>query len=198
MLGVAPLVAQIPLVFAAGLLVGYAISSTVSILRLQGARSLVFTLGLAVSIESVYLEVFGPESKIVPPVIESTFRMGIIEVETYKLVSAVVSWLIIASLHLTFYKTSRGLRLVASMDSRELALSLGVNVDKMRTVIAMISGSIVCLAGFITAPIIQPYYLNGLTILVLSLIVVVAGGLGNIAGGLIASIALYSTEGLLA
>lgn len=183
---------------AAGFSLSFLVARTTSFLGILGSRLLLFTLGLAVIMESLYLEVFGPESKVVKPVVEGSISIYGLQVEGYRLIAAVFAWAVISIVHLTLYKTRRGLVLVASMGDKELASYIGVNVKRSEVNVSMLSGSITCMAGFVSAPIIQPYYLNGLLILVLSLIVVVAGGLGNLIGGLVASMLLYSIEGALA
>lgn len=97
------------------------------------------------------------------------------------IVLAVTLWLLIDRTHL-------GALVRASVDDEEIARSIGIDVDRLATMLFAFTGFLVGMGGAFGAPLLGGYPGVEWEILTLTLIVVVVGGLGSIAGAFIGSL----------
>jgi branched-subunit amino acid ABC-type transport system permease component len=71
---------------------------------------------------------------------------------------------------------------------------LGINIDKRFTIMFGIAAAVAGLAGVMYTPINSPNYHMGMDFLVLSFVVVVVGGMGSLAGAVLAGFLLGILE----
>ena len=93
-------------------------------------------------------------------------------------------------LYVVVARTRVGSLVRATVDDRDMVATLGVNPFMVRTGVLAAGGALAGLAGALGAPIIGPGPRTGDLVLMLSLVVVVLGGLGSIGGALVAAIAV--------
>jgi branched-chain amino acid transport system permease protein len=108
----------------------------------------------------------------------------------YRLALIVVAALIAAALGLIVTRTRAGHFVRATVDDREMVAMLGVSPFTVRTSVLAGAGALAGLAGALGAPVIGPGPRTADLVLMLSLVVVVLGGLGSIAGALVAALAV--------
>jgi branched-chain amino acid transport system permease protein len=82
----------------------------------------------------------------------------------------------------------------AGMQDRETVGLLGINIDKRFTIMFGLAAAVAGLAGVMYTPINSPNYHMGMDFLVLSFVVVVVGGMGSLAGAVIAGFLLGILE----
>ena len=149
-----------------------------------------FTIGLVfVMISSVTL-IIGPENQplLLPPYLQGQINLGFVEYRTYSIVLIVVGTLIMLGLWLGFERTRIGAQIRAAVDNRRMTESLGINIDRLFTIVFAFGGGMAALGGGLGAEFLglDPQY--ALKYLVFFLIVVAVGGLGKITGVFYASL----------
>jgi branched-chain amino acid transport system permease protein len=108
----------------------------------------------------------------------------------YRLALIAVAALIAAGLALVVARTRVGSLVRATVDDREMVAMLGVDPFVVRTGVLAAGGALAGLAGALGAPIIGPGPRTADLVLLLSLVVVVLGGMGSIGGALVAAVAV--------
>lgn len=97
------------------------------------------------------------------------------------LLCAVFVWLLLE-------RTLIGATVRAGVDDREMVISMGINIRWVFALIFGLGSGLAGLAGVVAAPILSIYSQMGVSILVLTFVVVVLGGLGNVKGSFFAAI----------
>lgn len=186
--------------FIPALIVGFVVIAAFSVVmerlfysKLYRAAELdqvLFTIGLVfVMISSVTLLV-GPENQplILPPYLQGQINLGFVEYRTYSIVLIVVGTLIMLGLWLGFERTRIGAQIRAAVDNRRMTESLGINIDRLFTIVFAFGSGMAALGGGLGAEFLglDPQY--ALKYLVYFLIAVSVGGLGRVTGVFYASL----------
>ena len=108
-------------------------------------------------------------------------------VPVYRLFLIGVAIVLAVTLWLLIERTVLGALVRASVDDEEIARSIGIDVDRLATMLFAFTGFLVGMGGAFGAPLLGGYPGVEWEILTLTLIVVVVGGLGSIAGAFIGS-----------
>ena len=90
--------------------------------------------------------------------------------------------------------TTFGMVVRAGMADRETVGMLGVNIDRRFTIMFGVAAAVAGLAGVMYTPINPPNYHMGMDFLVISFVVVVVGGMGSLAGAVLAGLLLGILE----
>jgi len=85
-------------------------------------------------------------------------------------------------------KTRVGSMVRAGMDNKEMAMGLGINMERVFGLVFFVASFIAGLAGVLGAQLLGVYNALGLEILLLALIVVIVGGVGSVQGALLGGI----------
>ena len=101
---------------------------------------------------------------------------------SYRLFVIAVGLLIFFVLYLGLERTRLGAVVRAGVDEREIAMSLGLNIELAFFVVFCLGCGLAGLAGVVAAPVFSVYPGMDMSILVLTLIVVVIGGPGSLRG----------------
>ena len=118
----------------------------------------------------------------------------------YRLFVSAACLAVAALLYLVIQKTRLGMRVRAGNSNREMAQSLGVNIDRLFMLIFAFGVVLAALAGMLAAPLSSVYPGMGNQILILCFVVVVIGGIGSIKGAFVGAllIGLVDTVGKIA
>jgi branched-chain amino acid transport system permease protein len=155
-------------------------------------------VGISFILQQIVLGTYGGiPKKIVNPWPVSFNFLGV-DYPGYRFLVAFISVLILTGLWFFLYRTSYGILVRASMQDREMASAMGIDVNKVLITTFVIGSVLASLGGVLAAPINQVFYLMGNDVILLCFIVVIIGGLGSLKGTLIASLSLCSLEGVLA
>jgi len=181
-----PKIAGVLLAVALGALVGVAkFRLIVKPLKGNHVAVEIATLILAVVIQAAVVLAFGDSSKILQPIIPGVWRVGGAAVTNNMLVAALSSWVILIGLYLFVRRTHTGRAIEAvSMDVKGAAIS-GVDPDHMNLITWAISGALGAAAGVFFASYTQLYPGMWVAPLIISVAVVIVGGIGSIWGTLI-------------
>ncbi len=162
------------------------------------STTMIATVGISFIIQQIVLGTYGGiPKKIINPWPVSFNFLGV-DYPGYRFVIAGISILILVGLYFFLYRTSYGILVRASMQDREMASAMGIDVNKVLITTFVIGSVLAALGGVLAAPINQVFYLMGNDVILLSFIVVIIGGLGSLKGTLIAALSLCSLEGVLA
>lgn len=162
------------------------------------STSMIATVGISFIIQQIALGTYGGIPKKISNPWPMSFNFLGVDYPGYRFLVACISILILAGLWLFLYRTSYGILLRASMQDREMASAMGIDVNKILITTFVLGSVLAAVGGVLAAPIYQVFYLMGHDVILLSFIVVIIGGLGSLKGTLIAALALCSIEGVMA
>ncbi|MEU8328882.1 branched-chain amino acid ABC transporter permease [Micromonospora sp. NPDC048839] len=156
------------------------------------------TFGVALAGGSLLVAGFGPDDPRVqvPAVLEGSVVLAGHRYAAYRLVFIVVAAVLAAVLYLVVRRTRAGMLVRAAVDDPEMVACLGVSPARIRIGVLAAAGALAGAAGVLGAPIIGPGTDTADTVLLLSLVVVVLGGLGSMGGTLLAALAIGEIQTL--
>ncbi|MGH7860643.1 MAG: branched-chain amino acid ABC transporter permease, partial [Candidatus Dormibacteraceae bacterium] len=124
----------------------------------------------------------------VPDHLQGRLVLGSLSLSRYRAFVIVVALLLMLLLWLMMGRTRIGATVRACIDDREIAGIMGINVDRVFTLMFGFAGLLAGIAGAVGAPFIGAYQGVQFDILTLTLVVVVVGGLGSIFGAFLGSL----------
>jgi branched-chain amino acid transport system permease protein len=118
----------------------------------------------------------------------------------YRLLTSAVAIAIGAGLYILLARTRLGMLVRAGADDRQMVASLGVDIDRLYLIVFVLGAGLAAVAAVMISPLLSVQSGLGDSILILTLVVVVIGGLGSIRGALAASLAVgvFDTIGRIA
>lgn len=142
------------------------------------------TLGLTQVIGDILLAIFGgmPQSITASPAVARTVSIGSLSypgTRLFILAVAVVQGLI---MWIMIQKTRFGQIVRAGVDNKEIVSALGINIDKVFTVVFLIGGFLAGVSGVLGGSYLAFNSGTDMTILTYSLVVVIVGGMGSLPG----------------
>ena len=162
------------------------------------STSMIATVGISFIIQQIALGTYGGIPKKIMNPWPVSFNLLGVDYPGYRLLVGAISLLILGALWLLLYKTSYGIKVRASMQDRDMANAMGINVNQILVTTFVLGGVLAAMGGTLAAPINQVFYLMGNDIVLLCFIVVIVGGLGSLKGTFIAALSLCALEGVMA
>lgn len=162
------------------------------------STSMIATVGISFIIQQIVLGTYGGIPKKINNPWPVNFSFLGVDYPGYRLLLAFISILILLCLWVFLYRTSFGILVRASMQDREMATAMGIDVNKVLITTFAIGSLLAALGGVLAAPIYQVFYLMGHDVILLSFIVVIIGGLGSLKGTFVSALIICSIEGVLA
>jgi branched-chain amino acid transport system permease protein len=159
--------------------------------------TMIATTGISFILQQLILATYGGIPKQMTNPWPVTFNLFGVAYEGYRLLIAGISVLILSGLWLFLYKTPYGILVRASIQDRDMASAMGIDVSKVLTTTFVLGSLLAAVGGVLAAPVAQVFYLMGNDVVLLAFIVVIIGGLGSLAGTLVAALGLSSLEGVL-
>lgn len=101
---------------------------------------------------------------------------------------------VLALLHLALERTRLGAVVRAGVDDRETAAALGLDVGRAFFMVFCLGCALAGLAGVVAAPVLSIYPGMDISILILTLIVVIVGGPGSLAGAAVGALLVGMVE----
>jgi branched-chain amino acid transport system permease protein len=162
-------------------------------------RSLIATLAISLIGGQCLLWLFTPRVKALPKI----FGVGSVHIgpatASYDKIGAIACSAVLLLLTLSWMKSSRrGLEIRAMMQNPEGAALVGVGLRSTAMSVMIVTGAMAGLASVLLS---QTYFISpfaGSTPLVKGMVVALAGGLGSIAGALIAAVLIGAVEAFTA
>src|SRR3984893_14561311 len=106
----------------------------------------------------------------------------------YRLVIIISTLIVALLLYLLVMRTRIGMLIRAGASNREMVGALGINIKLLYTLVFGVGAALAGLAGLIQAPILTAQIGMGENILIVTLVVIIIGGIGSIRGAFIAAI----------
>lgn len=158
--------------------------------------TLLLTFGLGLVLEDAFKLVFGPNPyKPDAPIQGAVSALGIF-VPSYRLFLIVIGAAIIVSVALIVYRTRLGAMVRAAAFDRNMAASLGVPVERVYAGTFAFGIALAGLAGVLLAPIYSVFPTMGRDFILLAFTVVIVGGMGSIAGAVVAGLVLTQVQAI--
>ena len=149
------------------------------------------TFGLILVLDTAAHMIWGPDGIVVPLPGWLGSRVepfdGVI-IPVYRLAIIAVGMGVAAGLYLLVTKTRVGMRIRAGASNRDMIGALGVDINLLFTFVFALGAVLAGLAGMMVAPITEASIGMGNSIIILTLVVIVIGGIGSIKGAFIAAI----------
>lgn len=170
--------------------------------RLYGARhesSLLAAFGLFLLLEGVARQVWGtrPRTQQLPSELSGPLELLGARLASYDLVMIFTGVLIAVLLRLLMSRTRFGRETRAVAEDRTMALALGVRARRVATWVFVLGSALAGVAGALTAPMVSIEPSLAADFLVQAFVVIIVGGVGSIAGSLVAAAMLGITESVL-
>ena len=106
----------------------------------------------------------------------------------YRLLIVAVGLVLALLMYLLVQKTRMGALVRAGASNREMATAMGVNIQRLFTMVFGIGAGLCAVAGSLLGPLLAVQVGMGENILILAFVVVVIGGIGSIRGALIGAL----------
>ena len=152
--------------------------------------TLLLTFGLGLVLEEVLAILYGPNTQRPPtPIRGATELMGVM-LPNYRLFVTLFGLGIVAAVALVVYRTRLGAMVRAAAHDRFMAASLGVPVAAVFAGAFAFGLALAGLAGVLLAPIYSVFPTMGRDFILLAFAVVIVGGMGSIAGAVVAGLLL--------
>ena len=168
------------------------------------ADQILVTFGLAIVLQEIIKYFYGanPIPTPAPEAFAGSFDFGavlgfdpnVIIYPYWRLVYFAFAAVVIGGVFAFLQFTTFGMVVRAGMADRETVGLLGINIDKRFTIMFGLAAAVAGGAGVMYTPINSPNYHMGMDFLVLSFVVVVVGGMGSLAGAVLAGFLLGILE----
>ncbi|HEX9464289.1 MAG TPA: branched-chain amino acid ABC transporter permease [Alphaproteobacteria bacterium] len=184
------MLAALPLALAAA--VGVAVVVEILVLRPLYTRGpldqVLATFGLTLFFNELVIVIWGrePLSLDIPRLLAGHVEiMPGVFYPIYRLAITAVAIVLGGLLYLLITRTRVGALIRAGSEKREMVAALGVNIGLLYTLVFAIGAGLAAVAGMMTGPLLSIESGNGDPILILTLVVIVIGGLGSVRGALV-------------
>ena len=187
-----PFLAALAAAALAGAIIG-AVLERLVYARLYDAGELeqvLLTIGLVFIAVAGVTMVWGPNPQFIraPDYLSGQIDLGFRQFPTYRVFLIGAGGAIAAALFFGFDRTRTGARIRAAVDNRQMAQSVGINVDRLFTLTFALGTGLAAVGGALGSEILGVKPTFAFDYLVFFLIVVAVGGLGSIRGTFIAAL----------
>lgn len=159
--------------------------------------SLMLTFGVFLLAEGVLDFAFaGNVSLNSPPFLGFMVPLGVIDYPAYQLAIILIAGALSGGVWLFINRTEIGAIVRAATENRDMVKALGIDIDRVYTVVFAVGAAVAGLAGMMNAPLVSIYPEMGGTILIESFVVVVIGGLNQFRGAIVAGILVGEVRAL--
>lgn len=149
------------------------------------------TFGLILCINEIVRWVWGSQQITVevPPVLASSLPVGGgLVYPRYRLAIIALGAVVAVGLFWFVSKTRAGMLIRAGASNRMMAAALGVNINRLFTLVFGLGAALCALAGAALAPLLSVSVAMGEGIIILTFVVIVIGGVGSIKGALLGAL----------
>ncbi len=142
------------------------------------------TFGLILFFNEVVRFIWGPASVYinVPEWLTGPVNLFGLSYPSYRLAIIAVGLVVGAGLYLLIHRTRIGMLIRAGASNADMVSALGVNIKGLNSLVFALGAGLAGLAGLMAGPIVSVQSGMGEPILILTLVVIVTGGIGSIRG----------------
>ena len=191
----------IPLGLAIVILLGVVIEGVLfrRLYRRDHLQQVLLTFGLILIFEELRSILFGDEVQgvAVPAILNNSIPLtDNLSYPVYRLFISMTCLLIAGAMYWLIQKTRLGMMIRAGSSNRRMVQSLGININRIYSLVFAVGLALAAFAGMIAAPVSSVYPGMGNQILIICFVVVVIGGIGSIKGALVAALMIGITDTL--
>ncbi len=148
------------------------------------------TFGLILFFNELIRIIWGPSSVFmqVPDALSSTVEIAGFSYPSYRLAIIAAGVTVALGLWLLIQKTRVGMLIRAGATNAGMVAALGVNIKWLNTLVFALGAALAGLAGVMAGPIVSVQPGMGEPVLILTLVVIIIGGLGSIRGAFYAAL----------
>ncbi len=158
--------------------------------------TIICTFGVMLVIQQLVLMIFGGSPRRISAPIPYRFPLFQLQYPMMRIVIAFISILVMAGLWFFLRKTKYGLWMRAVVQDREMAVALGIPVNKVYMWTFVLGSALAAFSGVLAAPIVSVEFMMGREVLIMAFIIVIVGGMGNLEGSVIAAIMISLIQGI--
>ncbi|WP_372023140.1 branched-chain amino acid ABC transporter permease (plasmid) [Tistrella mobilis] len=157
---------------------------------------LLLTFGLILVIDDATKLIWGLDYKQVPAPDLLSVPVALFgsQIPAYRLFVIVFGAVVSLGLFLLLDRSKWGMIIRAASSDPDMARTLGIDVNRVRTGVFALGSYLAALGGVITAPLVPIELGMGFSVIIDCFVVVIIGGLGNIRGAIFASLLLGMTR----
>jgi branched-chain amino acid transport system permease protein len=159
-------------------------------------NTLLLTFGFGLVLEDVFRLIWGPNPHRPETPIRGAVEVAGIFMPTYRLFLIGMGAVIIVGVALIVYRTRLGAMVRAAAFDRDMAASLGVPVSQVYAGAFAFGVALAAIAGVLLAPIYSVFPTMGRDFILLAFTVVIVGGMGSIAGAVVAGLFLTQVQAI--
>ncbi|MCL4181818.1 MAG: branched-chain amino acid ABC transporter permease [Burkholderiaceae bacterium] len=168
------------------LLVGLATERVVlrRVYRRDHLAQVLATLGMIMIFNELVRLVWGPSAKSmdVPAALSEPVMLFGLPYPSYRFIVIAVGGLVGVALYLLIHRTRLGILIRAAASDAPMTASMGVNVQRLNSIVIGLGAMLAALAGSMAAPLSSVQPGMGEPILIMTLVVIVTGGIGSVRG----------------
>jgi branched-chain amino acid transport system permease protein len=148
------------------------------------------TFGLILFFNELARIIWGPTALYMnaPDALSGTINLLGLDYPSYRFLIIVVGLLVAAGLYLLIHRTRVGMLIRAGATRPDMVAALGINIRLLNTLVFGLGAGLAGLAGLMVGPIASIESGMGDRILILTLVVIVVGGIGSIRGAFYAAL----------
>lgn len=189
------LTGQLIVAIAVGIVVAAAAGLVTERMLLQRIRGqelpeVLVTVGVALVVTDLCLAAFGgnPRSIQPPAPVSGAFDLGPVTYPAYRLFLIGLAVVVFVGLYVIQHHSRLGALIRAGVDDREIAGAMGIDIDRLFTIMFVVGAGLAGLAGVAAAGALTIRPGADTDILLFGLVVVIVGGLGSVPGAAIGAI----------
>ncbi len=148
------------------------------------------TMGFALIFRDLALLIWGgdPLSFPAPALLQGSVHFGDVVFPIYRLFVILISIVVAIALWLFNEKTSFGAQLRATVDDKEMAAGVGINVPLVSALMFGLGAFLAAIGGVVAAPFFGVYAGADFEVLPIAFLVVIIGGMGSLKGAAVGSL----------
>jgi len=164
--------------------------------RPHGPLYLVLTLGLSTFLQNSLLAVAGGDYRQVPPHVQGILDLGFTAVSHQRLLVLGVAAVLLGALFAFLRWHRQGLAVRAVAQNPEAAQAMGIRLPWIFALAFGLGAGLAGVGGALMAPLFNVYPAVGFPLTIKAFAITILGGMGNLAGALVASLAVGVAESL--
>jgi branched-chain amino acid transport system permease protein len=157
-------------------------------------NTILATFGISLVLQNYALWQFGPVERKIPEPISNEFTLFYLQYPWYRILITALSAAIIGGFWLYLKYGKLGVWIRATAQDRVMAEAMGIPVQWVYTGVFAIGAAMAAASGVLFAPMVGVSHTMGLDWVLKAFIVVVVGGMGNLAGSIAAAIFISLLE----
>lgn len=164
----------------------------------EPVRGFIISLGLIIALQHLAIKVWGSEQQTIAAPVPGSFDSGDVRVSYMRLVVLAVTMVVCLGFFLALARSKWGRGLRAVSIDRDTAELLGVPVNRLITLVFVAGSAMAGLGGALVLGMFPISPFSGEQYVIKGFAVAIIGGLGNVAGAVVAALALGTIEAVAA